>query len=44
MLVFDDFIESSFKLISAHGSLVNIEIEVSAFNYVTPEIISPLWR
>lgn len=44
MLVFDDIIDSSFKVISAHGSLVNIEIEVSAFNYVSLEIISPHWR
>lgn len=50
MLVFDDVIDSSFDSIdssfklSAHGSLVSIETEVSAFNYVSLEIILPHWR
>lgn len=42
ILAFDDIIESSFRFISAHGSLVNTENEVFSFNYILLEIISPL--
>lgn len=42
MLVFDNITDSSSKFISAHGTLVNTE--VSAFDYVLLETISPHWR
>lgn len=42
MLTFVDIIVSSFRLISAHGSLVNTENEVFAFNYIFLKLISSL--
>lgn len=41
MLSFDDIIDSSFRFISAHGNLINTEIEAFALNYILLEIISP---
>ena len=42
MLTFVDIIDSSFRLISAHGSLVNTENDVLAFNYIFLKLISSL--